>query len=122
MKHNREHAGKKGEDPEHKLYQAIAAIRTPEEAERFFQDLCTPTEVQAMADRWRVVPYIKAGKSYREIHAKTGVSITTIGRIARFIALGAGGYNVIYERLEKKTHENSHTIKNSSTKNRTSKQ
>lgn len=121
MKPHREHTGKKSEDPEHKLYQAIAAIKTPEEAERFFQDLCTPAELEAMADRWQVVPYVKAGKSYREIHAKTGVSITTIGRIARFIALGAGGYDVIYERVEKKTHETSHTIKNSNTKVRTSK-
>ena len=80
-----------------------------------------PTEVQAMADRWRVVPYIKAGKSYRHIHAHTGVSITTIGRIARFIRFGKGGYEEILERLEKKSHENGKTIKNSNTKIRASK-
>lgn len=120
MKIHRAHSSKEGEDPEHHLYRAIAAIRTPEEARKFFQDLCTPTEIQAMADRWRVVAYIKAGRPYREIHDKTAVSITTIGRVARFIALGEGGYNVIYERVEKKTHESS-KIKNSNTKNRASK-
>lgn len=82
------------------LYDAIASIQSNEEARQFFQDLCTPNEIQAMTDRWKVVAYLKEGMSYREIHAKTGVSITTIGRVARYLALGEGGYNLIYERLQ----------------------
>lgn len=94
-----------GEDPEHSLYGAIASIKTAEEARKFFQDLCTPTEIQAMADRWRVVDWIKLGKPYRQIHDETGVSVTTIGRVARCILLGNDGYNIIYKRLEKKHYE-----------------
>jgi TrpR-related protein YerC/YecD len=122
MKIHRVHPGKESEDPEHKLFEAIAAIKTPEEARKFFKDLCTPAEIQAMADRWRVVDSIKKEKPYRKIYDETGVSVTTVGRVARCIILGEGGYNLIYERLEKKSHESNSKTKNSNTKKRASKQ
>lgn len=89
----------------HDLGEAIAAIKTAEEAKNFFHDLCTPTEIQAMVDRWRVVPLIKAGVPYRLIYEETGVSVTTISRVARCIMLGAGGYNLIYQRLEEENDD-----------------
>lgn len=87
------------ENREHYLFRAIAAIQTAEEARLFLQDLCTPAEIQAMADRWSVVGYIKLGLPYREIYKKTGVSVTTIGRVARFLTMGEGGYNKIFKRI-----------------------
>ena len=92
---------KKKEDPAHGLFKALAVIQTEEEARRFFIDLCTPAEIQAIADRWRVVALIKAGEPYRQIYEETGVSVTTIGRVARCLMLGEGGYTLIYNRLEK---------------------
>ena len=83
------------------LYEAIAAIKNTEEALCFFQDLCTPAELQAMADRWHVVHLLKQGKSYRQIQTETGVSVTTIGRVARCIMLGQEGYNTVYKRVKK---------------------
>ncbi|MEQ4575448.1 MAG: YerC/YecD family TrpR-related protein [Gammaproteobacteria bacterium] len=56
------------------------------------RDLCTPAELEAMADRWRVVPLLVQGVPYREIHDLTGVSVTTIGRVARTLEHGTGGY------------------------------
>lgn len=82
------------------LYEAMAKIDNPTEAEAFLQDLCTPSELQAMADRWIVVGPIKAGVPYREIYQNTGVSVTTVGRVARVIREGRGGYNTIYQRME----------------------
>ena len=35
---------------------------------------------------------------YREIHDRTGVSVTTIGRVARTIERGAGGYAAAIKR------------------------
>lgn len=58
----------------------------------FLRDLCTPAEMEALTDRWKVVPYIVDGMPYREIHELTAVSITTIGRVARFLNEGNGGY------------------------------
>jgi TrpR-related protein YerC/YecD len=86
---------------ERSLCIALAALRTPEEVRAFLRDLCTPTEIQAMADRWAVVPYLKREIPYREIHRITGVSVTTIGRVARFLTSGHGGYATASRRLEK---------------------
>ncbi len=83
------------------LYEAIALIKTKDEALKFFEDLCTPRELEAMADRFRLVALIKAGVSYRQISAETKISVTTIGRVARSLMMGEGGYDLIYNRLLK---------------------
>lgn len=83
------------------LMSAIVSIETEEEALRFFTDLCTPAELEAMADRWQVVPMVREGVPYRSIHEHTGVSVATITRIARCINLGEGGYSLIADRLNK---------------------
>ena len=80
------------------LFEAFSKIETATEAQAFFEDLCTPAEIEAMNDRWRVIPLIKQNISYREIHEKTGVSVTTIGRVARCLNLGTGGYDLIYKK------------------------
>jgi TrpR-related protein YerC/YecD len=85
---------------ERNLYAAVAALRSSDECRAFFRDLCTPAEIQAMADRWAVVEFLKRGLAYREIHKMTGVSVTTIGRVARFLANGNGGYGLAAQRLE----------------------
>ena len=85
---------------ERKLFEAMAALRTPEEYRAFFRDLCTPAEIQAMADRWAVVEPIQRGLPYREIHKLTGVSVTTIGRVAKFVAVGNGGYELALRRTD----------------------
>jgi hypothetical protein len=54
-----------------------------------------------MADRWAVVDFLKRGLPYREIHRLTGVSVTTIGRVARFLEGGNGGYALAAQRLGK---------------------
>lgn len=106
MKVHRMHRTKESQHADHKLYEAIAAIESVEEAQFFFRDLCTPAELQAMADRWRVVDLIMAGKPYRQIYEETGVSVTTIGRVARSMMCGEGGYFTIYQRSEQKSNEN----------------
>jgi TrpR-related protein YerC/YecD len=73
-------------------------MRTPGEMKAFLDDLCTPAELEAIADRWRVVPLLLEESSYREIHDRTAVSVTTIGRIARCLSFGAGGYRLAAER------------------------
>ena len=84
---------------ERSLYQAILALESPEEARAFFRDLCTPAELQALSDRWAVVELLRRELPYREIHRLTGVSLTTISRVARFLVAGNGGYALAAERL-----------------------
>lgn len=81
------------------LVQALATLKTPEELTAFLRDLCTPAELEAMVDRWRVVPLLRNGVPYREIHERTGVSVTTTGRVARTLEQGHGGYAVAIDRL-----------------------
>ncbi|WP_108652641.1 YerC/YecD family TrpR-related protein [Dongshaea marina] len=83
-----------------KLYATIASLDSAEEAKQFLNDLCTPQELSDMADRWRVVPLLKEGIAYREIAKQTGVSVTTIGRVARSLNHGEGGYELMFNRLE----------------------
>src|SRR5690349_21412889 len=102
MKIRQNRLGAENDDSSHALLEAIVAIKSAAEAKQFFEDLCTPTELQAMADRWNVVFPLKEGIPYRTICEETGVSVTTIGRVARCLAMGTGGYNLIYERLKRK--------------------
>jgi TrpR-related protein YerC/YecD len=85
---------------ERNLCVALSALTTPEDIRAFLRDLCTPAELQAMADRWAVVDHLKRDLPYREIHRLTGVSVTTIGRVARFLIRGNGGYDTAARRLE----------------------
>ena len=74
-----------------------------EECRAFFHDLCTPAELQALADRWAVVGLLRRDLPYREIQQLTGVSVTTIGRVARYLSHGHGGYALAAERIEGET-------------------
>ena len=89
---------------ERNLAAALLTLRSVEECRAFFRDLCTPAELQAMADRWAVVEYLQRGLPYREVQRATGVSLTTIGRVARYLAQGAGGYQLALDRLGKNPH------------------
>ncbi|GAA1159777.1 YerC/YecD family TrpR-related protein [Ornithinicoccus hortensis] len=80
------------------LAEALSAISDPAEMSAFLDDLCTPAELEALADRWAVVPLLAHGTPYRQIHEETGVSVTTIGRVARCWEHGAGGYRAALSR------------------------
>jgi TrpR-related protein YerC/YecD len=84
---------------ERSLCAAIATLNSVDECRAFLRDLCTPAELQALADRWAVVGLLQGGLPYREISKQTGVSVTTIGRVARYLTSGNGGYNLVAERL-----------------------
>ncbi|MDR3385880.1 MAG: YerC/YecD family TrpR-related protein [Rudaea sp.] len=80
------------EAAEDSLCRALLALDKLADMRAFLRDLCTPAELEALTDRWRVVPYLLQGMAYREIHERSAVSVTTIGRVARFLSQGNGGY------------------------------
>jgi len=90
---------------ERNLVSAMLTLRSVEECRAFLRDLCTPAELQAMADRWAVVECLRRGLPYRQIHQQTGVSVTTIGRVARYLAQGNGGYALAVQRINGAAHE-----------------
>jgi TrpR-related protein YerC/YecD len=89
---------------ERALCEAVLALRTVDECRAFFHDLCTPAELQALADRWAVVGLLQRDLPYREIQQLTGVSVTTIGRVARYLIQGHGGYALVADRMKEKRH------------------
>jgi TrpR-related protein YerC/YecD len=76
-------------DPAELAHDLCAVLLTPETREEMaalLADLCTPAEVRTLAERWHVARLLEeGGLSYREIHEATGVSTTTIVRVARFL-------------------------------------
>jgi len=84
------------------LYRAILMLRTEDEAYRFFQDLCTVTELRAMEQRFDVAVLLKRGMIYNDILERTGASSATISRVNRSLSFGAGGYQTIFQRMEEK--------------------
>ncbi len=85
-----------------RLARAFLAMRSEEECLALLDDLCTPAELEAIVDRFRAAELLAAGMAYREIHERTGVSVTTIGRVARFLSRGAGGYRLALDRLRRR--------------------
>lgn len=77
------------------LARALAAVDDADQMADFLADLCTPAELEALADRWSVVPLLADGVSYRQVHEQTGVSVTTVGRVARALEHGSGGYREV---------------------------
>lgn len=85
------------------LYEAFVGLKNAEECSKFLKDLCTPQELSSMKERWRVCQLLaREDRSYREIHDKTGVSLATIGRVARFLREESyGGYRLVLKRFGK---------------------
>ncbi len=85
------------------LVEAFLALKNSDEGRRFLLDICTPKEIKDLSDRWMIARLLDEGKlSYREIHAQTGVSVTTIGRVARFLQQeNYQGYRLLIDRLKK---------------------
>ena len=83
------------------LCRALLTPQTPEEMARLLTDLCTPQEVRTLAERWHVATLLDGTDlSYRDIHDATGVSTTTIVRIARFLRQEPHqGYRAALDRL-----------------------
>ena len=83
------------------LIKAILSLRNVKEAKRFFRDLLTETEIVEFANRWKVARMLDRGVPYKEIEALTGMSSTTIARIARWLKEGRGGYRTAIRKLKK---------------------
>ena len=81
------------------LYHAIVSIQTVEECRSFLEDLCTISELKAMAQRMDVALLLDKGLIYSEVMERTGASSATISRVNRCLQYGAGGYQSIVPRL-----------------------
>ena len=83
-----------------KMYEAILSLQNLDECLRFFDDLCTVTELMAMEQRYQVASCLDKGMIYNDILAETGASSATISRVNRSLQYGRGGYAIVFDRMK----------------------
>jgi len=87
------------------LFQAVLLLETEEECYQFFEDVCTISELKALAQRLEVARMLKNRHTYEEIVTQTGASTATISRVKRCLFYGADGYKMILGRLESENQQ-----------------
>ena len=86
-------------DQTDRLFEAVLTLDNMEECYRFFEDVCTIKEIQAISQRLEVAKLLKANKTYNEIEEETGASTATISRINRSLHYGVELYTVVLKKL-----------------------
>ena len=81
------------------MYRAILTLETVEEMMKFFSDLCTVSELNALEQRFQVAELLNQGLIYNEILEKTGASSATISRVNRSLQYGEDGYAIAFRRM-----------------------
>ncbi len=97
---------KKNITDKEKLYQAILSLKDKDECSKFFDDICTIQELDALVQRLDVACALCEGESYNDINKQTGASTATICRVSRALNYGTGGYQTIIERLKANDEQN----------------
>lgn len=82
------------------MYKAILALKTVDECMKFFDDLCTKSEILAMEQRYHVAYCLDDGMIYTDILSETGASSATISRVNRSLQYGSGGYEIVFSRIK----------------------
>lgn len=83
-----------------KFYKSILSLKNEEECAKFFDDICTIQELEALSQRLEVACCLNEGLSYSEVNKITGASTATICRVGKCINYGNGGYKMIIDRLK----------------------
>ena len=82
------------------MYKAILSLKTVDECMKFFDDLCTVSEILAMEQRYQVASCLDDGMIYTDILSETGASSATISRVNRSLQYGSGGYEIVFSRIK----------------------
>ncbi len=88
-----------------RLFDAILTLKSREECYRFFEDVCTVNELQALSQRFEVAHMLRSGQTYMDIAETTGASTATISRVNRSLNYGHDGYDLVLERLRSQSDD-----------------
>ena len=88
------------------FFNAVLSLKTAEECQAFFKDVCTIKELQDLTQRLQVASLLSEGRNYQEISRQTSVSSATISRVNRCLLYGDGGYRTVLDRMQKSEVEN----------------
>ena len=84
------------------LAKAFLSLQSEEDCYRLFEDLFTIREIQDLSSRMEIALMLRDKVTYNEIVERTGASTATIGRVNRALNYGAGGYELVMNRIDKK--------------------
>lgn len=84
------------------LFDAILTLESREECYRFFEDVCTVNELQALSQRFEVAHMLRKNRTYMDIAETTGASTATISRVNRSLNYGHDGYDMVLKRMAEK--------------------
>ncbi|MBP7927614.1 hypothetical protein KAZ57_00520 [Patescibacteria group bacterium] len=87
-----------------RLLQAIIAVNSEDEASRFLRDLMTEKEIKEFAKRLKVAEMLLAKIPYSTIEKTTGLSSTTVARVAKWVNGKEGGYKSVISKLHHHTY------------------
>lgn len=82
------------------LFEGILTLRSRDECYRFFEDLCTISEIKSLAQRLQIAELLDEGKTYAEIFELTGASTATISRVNRALEYGTDGYRLVLDNIK----------------------
>lgn len=82
------------------LFAAVLSLKTVEECYMFFEDICTISELNSIAQRMKVAALLKDKHTCHDISLETGASTATISRVNKCLHYGTGGYGLVFGRLE----------------------
>ncbi len=82
------------------FFDAILSLKNREECYKFFDDVATMHEVQALSQRLQVAKLLREGSTYQAIESETSASTATISRVRRALDFGSGGYEIVLGRLQ----------------------
>ena len=90
-----------------RFFRAVLSLRTEKECYAFFEDICTVSELLAIAQRLEVAKMLSEDARYQDICDKTGASSATVSRVNRALHYGEDGYALVLERLKNESEDGS---------------
>ena len=71
-------------------FSLILSLKTLEDCEILFEDLCTAKELEQMAQRVKAAKLLKEGKTYNQVMQECEISSATLSRVSRCVQYGKG--------------------------------
>ena len=83
------------------LFEAILKLKSKEDCQKFFEDVCTIKELQDITQRLQVARLLTEKNNYQEVSKQTGASTATISRVNKCLNYGSGGYDIVLAKKGK---------------------
>lgn len=81
-----------------RFVQVLCSIDDPRTMKKFVKEVFSPSEVEDISKRWKVMEMLKRGHSQRAIASKLGVSLCKITRGSKLLKASGSVTNRILEK------------------------